>query len=71
MAIQTTKPEQEYRQRMVRRLAALILLAQSQRYMPSLRSLAREHGCSVRTIRRDLEAIEQLMPVRWRQLEAA
>jgi DeoR/GlpR family transcriptional regulator of sugar metabolism len=59
------------RQRMVRRLASLILDAQGRRYMPSLSELAQKHECSARTIRRDLEVIEALVPVRWRENEAA
>jgi len=55
------------RLRLVRRLAALVFVAQRRRYMPTLKELAREHRCSERTIRRDLEAIEAVMPVRWRQ----
>jgi DNA-binding transcriptional regulator YhcF (GntR family) len=67
----TSKTQVEYRQRLVRRLAALILAAQTKRYMPTLRELAREHGCHVRTIRRDLEVIEELLPIRWRERETA
>jgi len=48
----------ERRLRLTIRIAALILTAQSHRYLPSLEDLAREHGVSTRTIRRDLEALE-------------
>lgn len=59
------------RTRLVRRLAALVVLAQESRYLPSLVRLADEHQCSTRTIRRDLEAIEAVLPVRWRAKESA
>lgn len=49
---------------MTARLVSLIALVQSRRYqLPSLQELAAMHGCSQRTIRRDLEAIELVMPV--------
>ena len=54
-----------------RRLVQLILLAQRHRYVPDVETLAREHGVHPRTIRRDLEAIESAMPVRWRHWEWA
>lgn len=59
------------RQRVITRLVVLIRLAESRHRMPSLADLAREHGCSERTIRRDLEIIELSMPVQWRQKDAA
>jgi predicted DNA-binding transcriptional regulator YafY len=46
------------RDALTRRLVALIRLAQTARYMPSLEELARAHGVSSRTIRRDLAVIE-------------
>ena len=57
------------RYRITRRLVALMFEAQSKRYMRPLSELAQEHECSVRTIRRDLEVIESVVPVRWRLLE--
>jgi predicted DNA-binding transcriptional regulator YafY len=57
------------RKQLARRLVALIRMAQTHRYAPSLKQLADEHGVCQRTIRRDLEVIEETMPVRWRQWE--
>lgn len=57
------------RLRTTKRLVSLIYRAQANRYMPSLSELAREHSVCTRTIRRDLEAIELVTPVRWRWRE--
>lgn len=59
----------KHRDAMAGRLAALIVRIQ-RGGLPSLDELARAHGVCKRTIRRDLEAIELVMPVRWRK-EAA
>lgn len=63
------KPERDYRQRMVKRIAALIAMAMRNRYAPSVPELAKQHGVCERTIRRDLEAIEACVELRWRVLQ--
>lgn len=57
------------RKHVIVRLAKMLLICQSRRwYMPPLAQLAAEHRCSVRTIRRDLEALEEagVMVPQWR-----
>jgi predicted DNA-binding transcriptional regulator YafY len=58
----------ENRCRLVRRLAALMRYCEGRRYAINLRGVARGLGVCERTIRRDLEALEQAgWPVpRWR-----
>lgn len=57
------------RGRTVRRLVALIREAQTSRCVVNMQALARRHGVSTRTIRRDLEAIEMEIPVRWKRAD--
>lgn len=56
------------RERIVYRLAMLLLYTNRRRYAPSLKCLARGLGCSERTVRRYLDALERVgwpMP-KWR-----
>lgn len=59
------------RKRVIRRLVALMDACRTRRYV-DVCELAREHECSDRTIRRDLEAMEEcgVRVPRWRQREA-
>jgi predicted DNA-binding transcriptional regulator YafY len=57
----------------IRRLLALLRRVDGMRYAPSLHDLAREFGVSHRTIRRDLDLLEEVgfkVP-KWRQNEEA
>lgn len=65
----------EGRDRVARRVVALILRLQGHRYMPPLRALVDHLGVSERTVCRYLDAIEQAgwpLPRRgWHKSEAA
>jgi predicted DNA-binding transcriptional regulator YafY len=57
----------------VRRLAMVLLYTAKRRYAPSIKCMARGLGVCERTIRRDLEALEEAgwpMP-RWRDEQEA
>jgi Predicted transcriptional regulator len=55
------------RLRIVRRIVALVVKAQSSRRPLDAAQLASEHGVSLRTIYRDLTCLELVMPVEWRK----
>ena len=60
------------RKRVIRRLVSLMELCRAHRcYLPPLPELAREFQCNERTIRRDLEAMEEcgLRVPQWRLYE--
>lgn len=66
-------PRHENRSALVRRLAMVLLYTAKRRYAPDVKCLARGLHVSERTIRRDLEALEDAgwpMP-KWRDRQEA